>query len=162
MRSDLDEGFFVLLILLVPAALTVLVFAVVAVVAQAVKRRSLVKSAFNVGQVVTSAGIAALVFVLLHGADESAGYVKVGAALVGALCYLVVNTGAIASILSTLGTPWRETVLGGIGQAPSLWPAASASPSRPRCCWPISPSSSRRRGAPPRACGIWGMATPTP
>ena len=46
---DLDEGFFVLLILLVPAAMTVLVFAVVAVVAQAVKRRPLVKSAFNVG-----------------------------------------------------------------------------------------------------------------
>ena len=112
--SDLDEGFFVLFVLLVPAAMTVLVFAVVAVVAQAVKRRPLVKSAFNVGQVVTSAGIAALVFVLLHGALDSNGYSKVGAALVAALCYLVVNTGAIASILSTLGTPWRETVLGGI------------------------------------------------
>ena len=111
---DLDEGFFVLLILLVPAAMTVVVFAVVAVVAQAVKRRPLVKSVFNVGQVVTSAGIAALAFVLLHGADHSAGYAKVGAALIGALCYLVVNTGAIVSILATLGTPWRQTVFVGI------------------------------------------------
>ena len=82
---DLDEGFFVLLIMLVPAAMTVLVFAVVAVVAQAVKRRPLVKSVFNVGQVVTSAGIGALAFVLVHGPDHSDGYVKVGAALVGPL-----------------------------------------------------------------------------
>ncbi len=111
---DLDEGFFVLLIMLVPTAMTVLVFAVTAVVAQAVKRRALVKSAFNVGQVVTSAGVAALAFALLHGAHYSVGYAKVGAALIGALCYLVVNTGAIVSILSTLGTPWREAVFGGI------------------------------------------------
>ncbi len=111
---DLDEGFFVLLVLLVPAALTVLVFAVVAVVAQAVKRRQLVKSVFNVGQVVSSAGIGALAFVLVHGPEHSDGYVKVGAALVGAVGYLVVNTGAIASILASLGTPWRETVFEGI------------------------------------------------
>ena len=70
---DLDEGFFVLLIMLVPAAMTVLVFAVVAVVAQAVKRRQLVKSVFNVGQVVTSAGIGVLAFVLVDGSDHSAG-----------------------------------------------------------------------------------------
>ena len=111
---DLDQGFFVLLIMLVPAAMTVLVFAVVAVVAQAVKRRPLVKSAFDVGQVVTSAGIGALAFVLLHGPDHSAGYLKVGAALVGSLCYLVVNTGAIVSILATLGTPWRQAVFGDV------------------------------------------------
>jgi diguanylate cyclase (GGDEF)-like protein/PAS domain S-box-containing protein len=111
---DLDEGFFVLLVLLVPAALTVLVFAAVAVVAQAIKRRPLAKSVFNVGQVVTAAGAGALVFGLLHGPGHGSGYAKVGAALAGALCYLLVNTAAIASILSTLGTPWRRTVFGGI------------------------------------------------
>ena len=66
------------------------------------------------GQVVTAAGVAALAFVLLHGGQASAGYVKVGAALVGALCYLVVHTGAVVSIPSTLGTRWRETVFGGV------------------------------------------------
>jgi len=111
---DLDEGFFVLLIMLVPAAMTVLVFAAAAVVVQAVKRRQLLKSVFNVGQVVTSAGVGALAFVLVQGSDQSDGYVTVGAALVGAACYLVVNTGAIASILASLGTPWREAVFGGI------------------------------------------------
>ena len=111
---DLDEGFFVLLVLLVPAALTVIVFAVVSIVAQALKRQPLARSVFNVGRVVTSAGVAALAFVLLHGGSASAGYVRVGAALMGALCYLAVNTGAIVSILSTFGSAWRETVFGGV------------------------------------------------
>ena len=107
---DLDEGF-VLLVMLVPPALAVLVFAVVAALAQAVKRRQLVKSVFNVGQVVTSAGIGALAFALVNGSGHADGYAKVGAALVGAVCYLVVNTGAIASILASLGSPWRENSL---------------------------------------------------
>ncbi len=63
---DFDEGFFVLLVLLVPSALTVLVFAFVTVAAQAIKRRPLVKSVFNAGQVITSVGVAALVFALLR------------------------------------------------------------------------------------------------
>jgi diguanylate cyclase (GGDEF)-like protein/PAS domain S-box-containing protein len=110
----LDEGFFVLLVLLVPPSLTVLVFAAVAVVAQAIKRRPLVKSVFNAGQVVTSAGVASLVFVALGGSADPTGYAKVGAALAGVLCYFVVNTGAMASIMATLGTPWRKTVFGGM------------------------------------------------
>ncbi len=57
----MDEAFFVLLILLVPAPMTVLVFAFVSVAAQAIKRRPLVKSVFNAGQVLTSAGVGAVV-----------------------------------------------------------------------------------------------------
>ncbi len=111
---ELDEGFLVLLILLVPAAMTVVVFAAASIVAQAVRRRPLAKSVFSVGQVVSAAGVAALAFVLLHGGQASAGYGKVGAALVGALCYLVVHTGAVVSMPSALGTRWRETVFGGV------------------------------------------------
>jgi diguanylate cyclase (GGDEF)-like protein/PAS domain S-box-containing protein len=109
---DFDEGFLVLLVLLVPASLTVLVFGVALIASQAIKRRPLVKSAFNVGQVVTSVGVAATVFVLLHGSQDAMGYGKVGAALAGATCFFVVNTGAMATIMATLGTPWRQTVFG--------------------------------------------------
>jgi len=111
---DIDEGFFVLLILLVPPAETVLVFAVVALVSHLVKRRVLLRTAFNVGRVATSAGAAALVFVLLNGAHQPPGYVKVGAALGGAAAYFLVNTGAIVAILTALGTPWRESLFGGM------------------------------------------------
>ena len=110
----LDEGFLVLLVILVPPAMAVLVFVVVSVCAQAIKRRALVKSVFNVGQVVTAAGLGALAFTLFHGAQEPIGYAKVGAALVGAACYFVVNTGAMVTIMATLGTPWYRTVSGGI------------------------------------------------
>jgi diguanylate cyclase (GGDEF)-like protein/PAS domain S-box-containing protein len=112
---DFDEGLFVLLILLVPSAMTVLVFAFVSVAAQAIKRRPLVKSVFNCGQVITSVGAASIVFTLLHGTPEDhVGYASVLAALAGAACYFVVNTSAMVSIMSTLGTPWRRTVLAGL------------------------------------------------
>ena len=111
---DFDEGFLVLFLLLVPASMSVLVFAAVTVAAQAIKRRPLAKSIFNVGQVVTSAGVGALAFVALHGSTDSLGYAKVGAAIVGALCYFVVNTGAMVTIMATLGTPWRRVVMSGI------------------------------------------------
>jgi diguanylate cyclase (GGDEF)-like protein/PAS domain S-box-containing protein len=112
---DFDEGFFVLLILLVPSAMTVVVFAFVSVAAQAIKRRPLVKSVFNCGQVVTSVGAASVVFSLLHGTPEGhVGYASVVVALAGAACYFVVNTTAMVSIMSSLGTPWRRTVLAGL------------------------------------------------
>ena len=111
---DFDEGFFVLLVLLVPSAMTVLVFAFVTIASQAIKRRPLVKSLFNVGQVVTSVGVGAAVFSLLHDSGTALGYAEIGAAVAGAACYFVVNTAAMVSIMSTLGTPWRHTVLGGL------------------------------------------------
>ncbi len=111
---DVDEAFFVMLVLLVPAALTVLAFAVAMIVAQTVRRRPLVWSAFNVGRVVASVGLGALVFALLHGQQASAGYAKVGAALAGSVIFFVVNTGAVVSIMATLGVPWRQTVSEGL------------------------------------------------
>jgi diguanylate cyclase (GGDEF)-like protein/PAS domain S-box-containing protein len=112
---DFDEGFFVLLILLVPSAMTVLVFAVVTFAAQAIKRRPLAKSIFNSGQVITSVGVAALVFTGLHGMPEDhVGYAGVVAALAGAASYFLVNNAAMVSIMTTLGAPWRRTVFGGL------------------------------------------------
>jgi diguanylate cyclase (GGDEF)-like protein/PAS domain S-box-containing protein len=109
---NLDEGFFVVLALLVPAAVTVLIFAVVAIVAQAIRRRPLAKSIFNTGQMLTSSGTGLLVFGLLHQAQAPMGYARVGAALAGAVTYFVVNGIAMATILKTLGSPFRTTILG--------------------------------------------------
>src|SRR5438034_276314 len=53
----LDEGFFVLLALLVPPVLTLGTLALATTAAQAARRRTLVKSAFNTGQVLLSAGL---------------------------------------------------------------------------------------------------------
>ncbi|HVT42192.1 MAG TPA: EAL domain-containing protein [Acidimicrobiales bacterium] len=111
---DIDEGFFVLMILLMPADLAVLVFAVVVVVAQLVRRRAFLRIVFNAGRVVTATGAAALVFVLLDGPQHPTGYVKIGAALAGAAAYFVVNTAAIVTILTAIGNTWRDALFGGM------------------------------------------------
>jgi diguanylate cyclase (GGDEF)-like protein/PAS domain S-box-containing protein len=110
---NLDEGFFVVLVLLVPASVTVIVFALVAIVAQAIRRRPLAKSIFNAGQMLTAAGAGLLVFSQLHDSATTIGYANVGAALAGAAAYFVVNAVAMAMIMQTLGTSWRTTILGG-------------------------------------------------
>jgi hypothetical protein len=53
---NLDEGFFVVLALLVSSSVTIVVFALVAIAAQAIRRRPLAKSIFNGGQMVAAAG----------------------------------------------------------------------------------------------------------
>jgi diguanylate cyclase (GGDEF)-like protein/PAS domain S-box-containing protein len=110
---DLDECFFIVLVLLVPSALTVIVFALATIISQAIKRRPLVKSIFNVGQVVASAGVGVTVFGFLNISAGAINYSKISAALVGAFAYYAMNTGAVAVLLMTLGTPWRKTVFGG-------------------------------------------------
>jgi diguanylate cyclase (GGDEF)-like protein/PAS domain S-box-containing protein len=112
---DLDEGFFVVLVLLVPAPLTVLVFAAVVAVTQAIKGQPLEKSVFKVGQVVTSAGVAALAFVALDSGQASSGYARIAAAALGAVCYLVVSAYANLSVLAAKGSRWRQAVAGGAG-----------------------------------------------
>ena len=54
---NMDEGFFVILALLVPPLVTLGTLALATVLAQAVRRRPLAKSAFNVGQVLIAAGL---------------------------------------------------------------------------------------------------------
>src|SRR2546428_12753958 len=53
----MDEGFFVILALLVPPLVTLGTIALATVLAQAVRRRPLLKSAFNAGQVLIAAGL---------------------------------------------------------------------------------------------------------
>ena len=54
---NMDEGFFVILALLVPPLLVLGTLALATVVAQAARRRPVVKSAFNAGQVLIAAGL---------------------------------------------------------------------------------------------------------
>ena len=142
---DLDEGFFVLLILLVPPAMTVLVFAVVAIVVQALKSWSLFRAVFNASRVVTSAGVAALVFVLLHGPGHTVGYAQVGPALVA----VRVLPGAQHRRHGLHFGHARDAVAGG-GVRRSLGQAAGRRRER-RCCDADGLAGVRSRGVPPLA-----------
>jgi diguanylate cyclase (GGDEF)-like protein/PAS domain S-box-containing protein len=111
---DLNEGFFIALVLLVPGPWTVLVFAAAVSVAELLKRRPAVKAVFNVGQVVTAAGIGVAAISAFHLQAGSIGYARIGAAIVGAVTYLVVSANAVAFLLKTLGTRWHESIVDGI------------------------------------------------
>jgi hypothetical protein len=54
---NMDEVFFVILALIVPPLVTLGTFALATILAQVARRRPLLKSAFNVGQVLIAAGL---------------------------------------------------------------------------------------------------------
>lgn len=100
----LDEGLFVAMDVVLPPAGTVLAFAVATVISQVVRRRPLVKSVFNFGQVLTAVGVALLTVEVLSPASTSVQPATVAAATAGAVAFFVVNTAAIAAILAVTGT----------------------------------------------------------
>jgi len=105
---NMDEGFFVILALLVPPLLTLVTLALAIVVAQAVRRRPVVKSAFNAGQVLIAAGLGLAVSrsVAAPAGSPTAG--QIAAVFLGVGVYFVVNTILVASVEVSMGTTWKE------------------------------------------------------
>jgi diguanylate cyclase (GGDEF)-like protein/PAS domain S-box-containing protein len=103
-----DDTFFVILALLVPPLLTLGTFLVATVVAQAARRRCLVKSAFNAGQVLIAAGLGLAVSRSIAVPSASLTAAQVAAVMLGVAVYFAVNTLLVAGVVTTLGTPWRE------------------------------------------------------
>ena len=105
---NMDEAFFAILALLVPPLVTLGTLALATVTAQAVRRRPLVKSAFNAGQVVIAAGLG---IAAGRGVAAPAAFLtpaQVAAATLGVAVYCVVNTLLVGGILASMGTPWRD------------------------------------------------------
>jgi diguanylate cyclase (GGDEF)-like protein/PAS domain S-box-containing protein len=111
---SLDEAGVVVLLLATTPSIAVLSLGAATLIAQAVKRRPLVKSAFNVGQVLVSTGAGAIAYTYLHSRGTSPTIGDLGAACVGAIAYFVVNDTAVASIFAATGTPWREALFDGL------------------------------------------------
>ncbi len=105
---SMDEGFFVILALLVSPLLTLGTLALATVLAQVVRRRPLVKSAFNAGQVLIAAGLGLVVSrgIAVPSGALTAGQVAATGAGVGT--YFIVNTVLVAGIVRSMGTPWGE------------------------------------------------------
>jgi len=105
---NMDEAFFVILALLVPPLVTLGTLALATVTAQAARRRPLVKSAFNAGQVVIAAGLGISVSRGIAAPTASLTPVQVSAVMLGVAVYCVVNTLLVAGVLASMGTSWRE------------------------------------------------------
>jgi diguanylate cyclase (GGDEF)-like protein/PAS domain S-box-containing protein len=106
----LDEGFFVILALLVPPLLTLATLALATALAQVVRRRPPVKSIFNVGQVLIAAGLGLIVSRAIAAPTPALTASQIAAMLLGVAVYFVVNTMLVNSVMVSMGTAWRDFV----------------------------------------------------
>lgn len=109
-----DEGFLVMLTLLVPPVVTISLFAGVVIVAQAVRRRPLVKSIFNLGEVMLAAGMGVSVARLISTPSTSLSAGSVLAAVVGGSVYFLVSAALVGALMVSMGVGWRKCVSDGI------------------------------------------------
>ena len=110
----LDEGFLVAMTLVLPPAGVIVSFGAATLVSQVVRRRPLVKSVFNSGQVLTAVGLGlAASHAIAPGPHVRP--MSLLAAAVGAAVFFLVNNSFLASILSaTRVAPWRQAAKDGV------------------------------------------------
>ena len=109
---NVDEGFFVIMALLLPGTAAIMAFVLATIVAQVVLRRHPVKSLFNWGQFVVSAGVGVLVEHALAPPTPRLTIAELAAAALGTAVFAVVNCAAMGVLVASLGTPWRRTMDG--------------------------------------------------
>jgi diguanylate cyclase (GGDEF)-like protein/PAS domain S-box-containing protein len=105
---NMDEGFFVILALLEPPLVTLGILALAGAVAQAVRRRPLVKSAFNSGQVLIAAGLGLAVSRAIAAPSGSLTVGEIAATLLGVAVCFSVSVFLVDSVVVSMGTSWRE------------------------------------------------------
>ena len=105
---NMDEGFFVILAFLVPPLVTLGTLGMATVAAQAARRRPLVKSAFNTGQVLIAAGMGLAVSRGIAALLNSFTGGQIAAIMLGAGVYFAINTFLMASVMVSMGATWRE------------------------------------------------------
>jgi diguanylate cyclase (GGDEF)-like protein/PAS domain S-box-containing protein len=106
--AQVDECFFVILALLVPPVLTLGTLAMATTLAQAIRRRPLVKSAFNAGQVLVSAGLGLAVSRGIAVPAGSIGVAQVAAVVAGVAVFLIVNETLVSGVMASIGMTWQE------------------------------------------------------
>src|SRR5580704_17280961 len=106
--AHVDECFFVILALLVPPVLTLGTLAMATTLAQGIRRRPLVKSAFNAGQVLVSAGLGLAVSRGIAVPMSSISVAQVAAVVAGVAVFLVVNEALVSGVMASIGMTWQE------------------------------------------------------
>ena len=105
---NMDEGYFAILALLEPPLVTLGTLALAAVACQAARRRPLLKSAFNSGQVLIAAGLGLAVSRAIAVPSGSLTVGEIAATLLGVGVLYAVSTLLVDSVLVSMGTAWRE------------------------------------------------------
>ncbi|HWD25388.1 MAG TPA: diguanylate cyclase, partial [Acidimicrobiales bacterium] len=99
----LDEGLFVLIALTVPPLGVIVAFSIATVIAQGVRRRSLVKSSFNVAQMLLSVCAGLAVMHAISPPGRTLDWKQLGVAVLGAAVYFAVNSVAVSAVLTAVG-----------------------------------------------------------
>ncbi len=111
----LDEGFFVVLALVLPPVGALSAFLLATLIAQLIRRRAAVKTLFNLAQITISVSAGLAVVHLVAAPTGRLGAAQLGAAVLGAVVYFLVNSLALALILSATGAePFGSALLDGI------------------------------------------------
>jgi signal transduction histidine kinase len=98
---QLDEAFFVAMALLLPVPGTIAAFFGAVVIGNCVRRRPLVRAAFNTGQTITAVGLGLVVMRLITSVNGgSPRPLDAAAAVAGAAVFLLVNTAAVSLVIS--------------------------------------------------------------
>ena len=99
----LDEGFFVVMALVLPASGVIFAFAAATAVAQAVRKRALVKSTFNSGQMLTAVGLGLAAARAIGPPCRVLTPLSLVGAAAGSVVLFAVNSTFLAAILTTTG-----------------------------------------------------------
>jgi PAS domain-containing protein len=105
---NMDEAFFVILALLVSPPLVLGSLALATLLAQAARRRPLVKSAFNVGQVLITAGLGLAASRSLTSPTRSLMLGQIAAVVLGVGVYFATNLLLVCLVEVSLGTTRKE------------------------------------------------------
>ena len=108
----LDEGFFVLLALLVHPAGTLIAFAAAVAATESIRRRPLIKSLFNLGTILASVSAGLVAVALLAPAGRPLTLPTLAAAVAGAVAFSLVNRALVAAVLAATG---HRAFLGTLG-----------------------------------------------
>jgi len=103
---NMDEVFFVILALLAPPLVMLGTFALAALVAQVARRRSVLKSTFNVAQVLVATGLGLAVSRSIASPADAHTAAQIVSILLGAAVYFVTNTVLVNTVMVSMGTKW--------------------------------------------------------
>ena len=99
----LDDGFFVVMALVLPVGGVIYAFAMATLLSQLMLNRSVVKSAFNSGQLLTAVGLGLAVSRAIGPPGHRLTPLALAGAAAGTVVFFAVNHGFFAAILTTTG-----------------------------------------------------------
>lgn len=98
---QLDEAFFVAMALLLPVPGTVVAFFAATVLGNLIRRRPLVRAAFNIGQTVTAVGLGLATMRAIAPVESgTTAPLDLAAAVAGAAVFMLVNSAAVSLVIS--------------------------------------------------------------